>query len=303
MGAWRLAALGVLGITAQLSLANVAAQSALPISRTPDGRPDLQGFWTNGTITPLQRPPEFAGKEFLAPAEAAEFERTALANLLQGEPRYTYLDRLTLIDGGRTSIIVDPPHGRLPQRAPQFTPGSGRIGAISADDPEARTLDERCLLGAAVGSSSAAPPMIPNPFNGNFYQIVQTKDYIVILAELIHDARVIRLNVTRSPHAVRSWLGDSIGRWEGDSLVVETLSFNGRSQWRGTGERLRVVERFTRTDSSTMRYRASVEDPDRWGQPWTIELPLIASAQPVFEYACHEGNYSLGSILRGARLQ
>jgi hypothetical protein len=303
----RLSALAV--IATLFWVAGLPAQNADRIPRTPDGRPDLQGFWANGTITPLLRPPEFADREFLTPQEAAEFERTALPRLLQGaqvdgrvpeELTYTYMDRLAVVDGGRTSLIVDPPSGRFPPRAPQFT---GR-DAVSSDDPETRTPDERCLVGAAAGSSSAAPPMVPNPISGNFYQIVQTRDHVMILAELIHDARVIRLNGRHGPPAVRSWLGDSIGRWEGDSLVVDTVNFHDRRQWRGSsGRGMRVVERFTRTDATTIRYRATVEDPERWIAPWSMELPFKATTQAVFEYACHEGNHSLGAILRGARVE
>jgi FtsX-like permease family protein/MacB-like protein len=169
---------------ALLLCADLFAQNAPEIPRTPDGHPDLQGFWTNGTITPLLRPAEFENKEFLTPQEAAEFERTALPRLLQGaqvdqqpvEVSYTYIDRLALADGGRTSLIVDPANGRFPPRAPPF---EGR-DAVSSDGPETRTPDERCLLGMAAGSSSASPPIVPNPINGNFYQIVQTPDYVMI---------------------------------------------------------------------------------------------------------------------------
>ena len=300
--------LAVLSVAAALLLfADVVPQNAPGIPRTPDGRPDLQGFWTNGTITPLLRPPEFANKEFLTPQEAADFERTALPRLLQGaqvdqqpvEPAYTYIDRLAVVDGGRTSLIVDPADGRFPPRAPQFT---GRA-AVSSDGPETRTPDERCLLGMAAGSSSAAPPIVPNPINGNFYQIVQTPEHVLILAELIHDARIIRLNSRHRAPPIASWLGDSIGRWEGDSLMVETVGFNDRRNWRGSGERLRVVEQFTRIDVNTIRYRATIEDPDRWIRPWSMQIPFKATDQRVFEYACHEGNYTLGAILRGARME
>jgi hypothetical protein len=300
--------LAVRSVAAALLLcADVLAQNAPEIPRTPDGRPDLQGFWTNGTITPLLRPAEFENKEFLTPQEAAEFERTALPRLLQGaqvdqqpvELSYTYIDRLALVDGGRTSLIVDPANGRFPPRAPQF---EGRE-AVSSDGPETRTPDERCLLGMAAGSSSASPPIVPNPINGNFYQIVQTPDYVMILAELIHDARIIRLNARHREPPIASWLGDSIGRWESDSLVVETVGFSHNRQWRGSSQRLRAVERFTRIDVNTIRYRATIEDPDRWIRPWTMEIPFKATDQRVFEYACHEGNYTLGAILRGARLE
>jgi len=305
-----LAMCGVLGLAGVLMCpADVGSQNRAGIPRTPDGRPDLQGFWTNGTITPLQRPPEFADKEFLTAQEAEEYERTALPRLLQGaqvddtgrELNYTYMDRLRVVDGRRTSLIVDPPNGRLPRRGPQFTP---RIGAATAssDDPERRTLDERCLLGVAAGSSSAAPPLVPNPINGNFYQFVQTPQYVVILSELIHDARILRLNGSHRPAAVRFWLGDSIAKWEGDTLVVDSANFNERRGWPGT-ERLHVVERFERIDANTIRYRATVEDAGAWETPWTVDIPFKATTQPVFEYACHEGNYTLLGILRGARVQ
>jgi hypothetical protein len=204
--------LAVLGVAAVLFVADAFAQRAPGIPRTPDGRPDLQGFWTNGTITPLLRPPEFANKEFLTPQEAADFERTALSRLLQGarvdqqpvEVTYTYMDRLAVVDGGRTSLIVDPPNGRFPPRAPNF---AGR-DTVSSDDPETRTPDERCLLGMAAGSSSASPPIVPNPINGNFYQIVQTPDHVMILAELIHDARIIRLNARHRVPLIPGGLAD-----------------------------------------------------------------------------------------------
>lgn len=300
-------AFSVFVIIATLSVAGVA-QNPNRIPRTPDGRPDLQGFWTNGTITPLLRPPEFENKEFLSPREADEYERTALPRLLQGaqvdrqapaELSYTYMDRLTVVDGRRTSLITDPANGRFPPRAPQF---NGREG-VSSDGPETRTLDERCLLGMAAGSSSASPPIVPNPISGNFYQIVQTPHHVVILAELIHDARIIRLDGRHRPSAVRSWLGDSIGHWEDDSLVVDTVYFSDERQWRGSSGRMRVVERFTRTDFNTIRYRATIDDPERWTRPWTMEVPFKTTTQPVFEYACHEGNYALGNILRGARVE
>jgi hypothetical protein len=212
------------------------------------------------------------------------------------------MDRLGLVDGRRTSLIVDPPDGRLPRRGPLFRP---RIAAATAssDDPETRTLDERCLLGVAAGSSSGAPPLVPNPISGNFYQIVQTPQYVMILSELIHDARIIRVNGSHQAPAVRSWLGDSIARWEGDTLVVDTTNFNDRRGWRGSTEQLHVVERFTRRDANTIHYRATVEDAGAWVTPWTVEVPLKATRQPVFEYACHEGNYTLLNILRGARVQ
>jgi hypothetical protein len=299
----------VLGIL--LSGGDLVGQNSARVPRTPDGRPDLQGFWTNGTITPLQRPPEFATKEFLTHEEAVQFERTALPRLLQGaqvdpsrrrELDYTYIDRLGLADGGRTSLIVDPANGRLP---PRSAPTRGPINAetASSDAPETRTLDERCLIGVAAGSSSAAPPMVPNPINGNFYQIVQTSHHVMILSELIHDARIIRLDGTHPAPDARLWLGDSVGQWEGDTLVVDSTNFNDKRRWRGSTEQLHVVERFMRTDANTIRYHATIDDPERWSRPWVVDIPFKATNHPLFEYACHEGNYTLANILRGARMQ
>jgi hypothetical protein len=145
--------------------------------------------------------------------------------------------------------------------------------------------------------------MVPNPFGQNFYQIVQTRDHVLIYTEAVHDARIIRLGGTHLPSAVQLWLGDSIGRWEGATLVVDTTNFTEKSHFRGSGTRLHVVERFTRTGPTTIRYQFTAEDPDTWAQPWSAEIPFSTTSERIFEYACHEGNYSMMNVLRGARAE
>jgi hypothetical protein len=220
------------------------------------------------------------------------------------------------IDGKfRTSIIVDPPNGQYPpmtleaakkaaaQRA-QFRENKGdawwigQEGPGPYDDPELRGLAERCLLG--FGSVSG-PPMLPVLYN-NMKKIVQTEDYVTILVEMNHDARIVRMNQEHLPATIRKWMGDSVGRWEGDTLVVDTTNFNNNPGLRQGTESLHVVERFTRLDEERLLYQFTVEDPAVWTQPWSGEYIWPASADRVFEYACHEGNYALGNILRGARL-
>jgi hypothetical protein len=208
---------------------------------------------------------------------------------------------MRLIDG-RTSLIIDPPDGRLP---PQLESAKARAAARkrSYDDPEAMTLDERCLVSTAAGSSQVAAPIVPNVLAGNYYQIVQTPQYVVLFTEWVHDARIVRIGGTHPPPAVQRWLGDSIGRWEGDTLVVDTTNFTPKTHFRGSGERLHVVERFTRADANTIRYRATVDDPETWPRPWTMEVPFKATKEPVLEYACHEGNYAIENSLRGHRAE
>ena len=177
-------------------------------------------------------------------------------------------------------------------------PGLGPPGAY--DDPERLTLAERCLLG--FGSTSG-PPVLPNYFYNNLHQIVQTKDAVMILTEMVHDARIVRMNQPHLPPTVRKWLGDSVGRWEGDTLVVDTTNFTEKTRFRGATENLHIVERFTRVDANTLRYKFTIEDPETWEQPWTGEYTWPVTQDHLYEYACHEGNYAMGNILRGARLR
>jgi hypothetical protein len=220
------------------------------------------------------------------------------------------------VDGQkRSSLIVDPADGRMPPMKPEARKRNAEYlrtrvspdaaeGATAApagafDGPEVRPLAERCLLGFL---STSGPPTLPNYFYNNLKQIVQTRDTIMILNEMVHDVRFIRMNATHLPQTVRNWLGDSIGRWEGDTLVVETTNFTDKTQFNGSGKDLKVTERFTRVDDKTLLYRFTVEDPATWERPWTGEYPWVSSSEPLYEYACHEGNYSLESILKGARL-
>jgi hypothetical protein len=224
----------------------------------------------------------------------------------------------TVVDGQiRTSIVVDPPDGHVPpvnaaarQRiaAARATPTSDTRESQdptaeppgSFDNPEQRPLGERCLLG--FGSTSG-PPALPDYFYNDLHQIVQTPDSIMILTEMVHDARIVRMNQPHLPANIRRWMGDSVGHWEGDTLVVDTTNFNSKTRYRNSTEKLHIVERFTRADDKTLVYRFTVEDPDTWDRPWTGEYTWPATEKPIYEYACHEGNYALTDILRGARVQ
>src|SRR5499427_2970285 len=224
-------------------------------------------------------------------------------------------DHVIRVDGQpRSSLIIDPPDGQVPAMKPEATKRnqaflagaaapdaseSGNSGPPGAfDGPETRPLAERCLLGFL---NTSGPPTLPNYFYNNMKQIVQTKDTILILVEMVHDVRVIRMNAEHLPPTIRKWMGDSVGHWEGDTLVVDTTNFTTKTQFRGSGENLHVVERFTRVDPKTLLYRFTVEDPDTWDRAWTGEYPWNATSENLYEYACHEGNYSLGGMMRGAR--
>jgi hypothetical protein len=283
-----------------------------PVPRTADGRPDLQGFWSNATQTPLERPEELGGKEFFTEAEAAEYERTALDRLLEflgpeerllgADLNYTYMDFHRVGENRRTSLIVDPANGRIPKPLPQAEKRAAARPESSSDDPELVGLDERCLVPVSFGTSNSSPPIVPNTFGQNLYQVVQTPRYVMIFSELVHDARIIRIGGKHPPSKVQHWLGDSIGRWDGDTLVVDTTNFSAKTHFRGSSERFHVVERFSRTDQHTIQYRFTVDDPDTWATSWTAEIPFKATDQRMFEYACHEANYAMTGILRGARV-
>ncbi len=231
------------------------------------------------------------------------------------DPGSTY----TVVDGQkRTSLIIDPADGRVPPLKPE---ARQRVAALLArptsdtqesndpgletapgayDDPERRPLGERCLLG--FGSTSG-PPALPNYFYNNLHQIVQTQDSVMILSEMVHDARIVRLNAQHLPKAIRRWMGDSVGHWEGDTLVVDTTNFNEKTRFRGSSEDLHVIERLTRVDAKTLLYRFTIDDPQTWERPWTGEYTWPATDAHIYEYACHEANYALGGILSGARMR
>ena len=300
-------------IVAIVSVPGAALGQGVP--RTSWGHPDLQGTWSTATITPFERPAELAGKEFLTREEAATFERLtrertnrdrrdggAEADLARAYNDYWYDSGTRVVPTRRTSLVVDPPDGRIPPLTPE---AQQRLAAAAearkqrgpADHPEDRSLWERCV------TRGMPTVMLTQPYNGN-YEIIQTSDHVVILAEMIHDARIIPIDGRpHLPPAIRQLLGDSIGRWEGDTLVVETTNFTNKTNYRGAGENLRLVERFTRTAPGILTYRVTIDDPTTFTRPWTVELPAVPSDGPIYEYACHEANYGLEGILRGHRAE
>jgi hypothetical protein len=277
--------------------------------RTPDGEPDLQGFWTNATTTPLERPTDLASKQVLSEEEAAAFQERVLRPQGDGPPGLQagssidnyWFERGSVIEGRRTSLIVDPPDGRIPPMTPA---AQKRVAAVAqerrlhpADGPENRSLGERCLLQANAG-----PPMLPTGYN-NTYQIVQGPGYVAILIEMIHDVRMIPIDGRpHFPSSVREWLGDSRGHWEGNTLVVDTTNFNDKTAFRGSDANLHLVERFTRTAPDKINYEFTVDDPTAFTKPWSAQLPMRTGHGPIYEYACNEGNYALSDILAGARV-
>jgi len=349
--------MGVLATAALLLVTVVpaAAQSATKPYTPPrmaDGHPDLQGTYDLATLTPVERAPgtkavftkEDADKaeataaqtrarqdqavsgDRAAPPKGGDGSRGAAGNV--GGYNGGWLDpgsKYTMVDGQiRTSIVIDPPDGRVP---PSVNARGGRGGGAGGrgarpqgptsdaaessdpgletapgayDDPERRPLGERCLLG--FGSTSG-PPALPDYFYNNLHQIVQTKDSVMILTEMVHDVRIVRMNAEHLPKNIRQWLGDSVGHWEGETLVVDTTNFTDKTRFRGSSPDLHVIERFTRVDANTLLYRFTIDDPATWAKPWTGEYTWPATTGHIYEYACHEANYALEDILRGARLR
>jgi hypothetical protein len=326
LGSWALSSL--LPVTTAVTLfaqttpgaAATSKSKSSAVPRTPDGHPDLQGVWTNATLTPMDRPAVFAGKATISDAEAAKWEKAQSDEVTAADGKSDadfhrragsgetggynalFIDRgseLARVDGEkRTSLIIDPPDGKTPPmtaEARQRLASTRRGGGT--DSVKDRALSERCLM--SFGSSSG-PPMLPVLYNNN-YEIVQTPDSVVILVEMIHDARIVRMNAAHGPDSVRKWLGDSVGHWDGDTLVVDTTNFNPAVNFRGSSKNLHVIERFTRVDAKTILYRATVDDPTTFSKSFTLEYPFRATNDQIFEYACHEGNYSIVDILGGAR--
>lgn len=282
--------------------------------RTPWGDPDLQGIYTSATYTPLERPAEFAGKEFFTAEEAAAFAQKSLKGLFdQSADAIHYDDAIWQSEATpqglsslRTSLVVNPPDGRIPPLTPE---AQQRVSARNearrrspADGPESRLLSERCIVWRHEG-----PPMLV-PVYSSIYQIVQSPGYVAILQEMTHNVRVIPLDggAPLSPE-IRQYGGDSRGRWEGQTLVVDVANFNDRTDFRSAAnirsEALRVVERFTRVDNTTILYEFTVNDPKTFTKPWSGEFPLMETKGPVLEYACHEGNYGFANILSAARAE
>ena len=321
-----------------LGVAPAGAQTPFEPPRLPDGRPDLQGVWDFRTLTPLERPEEMAGKAVLADEEAAAIEAQSAARSAElnapttdrsetlpvggsvGAYNHYWVDQgATVVDDQRTSLIVDPPDGRIPPLRPGVEtqalslaedlggsrPVRVRAAGIGADSFEDRGLAERCLLGFNSG-----PPIVPAGYNQNV-QIFQTADHLVIFHEMVHDARIVPLDGRdHLPERIRQWMGDSRGRWEGDALVVETTGFTDKTasfnpsvaKAVGTGAKLRLTERFRLVADDTLLYEYTVDDPATFTRPFTAALPM-KRGEAVYEYACHEGNYGLYNMLAGARSQ
>jgi hypothetical protein len=312
-----LGAIAAVAVTAPTIAAQTPVRAAKPAwtpPRTADGRPDLQGIWSNASITPFERPREFAGKEFFTAKEAAEFTKTTLEQSnrdrrgataqedVNGAYNEAWFDRGSkLAPNLRTSVVVDPPDGRVPPLTAAAREAGAARAAIqrrSPEGPEDFPLPVRCIVWPTSG-----PPMVPGPYN-NYYQIVQTHDTIAIEVEMVHDMRMIPLDGRpHLPPAIRQWMGDSVGRWEGDTLVVDTKNFTDKTHFRGSDQNLHFIERFTRTGPDTMQYRFTIDDPTAFTKPWTGEIVMTKAAGPVYEYACHEGNYSLKNMLGAARAQ
>jgi hypothetical protein len=299
--------------------------------RTPDGRPDLQGNWSNATMTQLERAegtPLVMTKEQAERMERAYAERvdrlaepsdpdrpappkggdgsTGAAGMVGGYNNFWIDpgDRVAVVNGEfRASLIVDPPNGRVPAQTAEARKRAqerlaSRKGFGQYDHPEMRPLAERCIMSFG---SNAGPPMLPNGFYNNNYQIVQTRDHVMIMTEMVHDVRVIRMGGQPLPKNIRPWMGDSIGRWEGDTLVVETTNFNPQQVFRGASENLKVIERFTRIGPDTILYKFTIDDPTTFVAPWSGEVPFNRTDELIYEYACHEGNYALSNVLSGER--
>ena len=312
-------------LLATVTLAPLPASAqgkASGLSRTPDGKPNLAGIYSFSTITPLQRPDALAGKETLNQEEAAAFEASENTRLnrdlfdpIKGQPSAGYAPKAEggvlsynefwyergsrLTNDKRTSLIFDPPDGRIPlteaarRRVAEMTQ---RSNSGFGDSYEDRSLADRCLMGFNSG-----PPMVPGAYNNNL-QILQAPGQVVIINEMVHSARIIPTD--GRPHTtLRQWTGDSRGRWEGDTLVVETINFRRETSLQGSTADTRLMERFTRVDNDTIKYEFTVSDPTSYTRPWSAMVPLSRIQGPLFEYACHEGNYALPNILAGARAQ
>ena len=285
---------------------------------SPDGHPGFDGIWNSATATPLERPRQWKDKAFFTPEEAAEWERQVAESNQEPSPQaasksvgtgtYNTVYRefgTRTIKTLRTSIITDPPDGRIPALTPVAADAKRRrLEAMkSGESAQDLGLQDQCLAFLTAG-----PPMLPYSYNSN-YQILQTKEAFVVHAEMIHDARIIRLDGRpHLPPEIRLWLGDSVGRWEGATLVVDTTNFNDSGGFFGDAggnfgwdRNLHLVERFSLLDADTLLYRFDIDDPTAFTKPWKGELTMARSPGPIYEYACHEGNYSLTNLLRGYR--
>ena len=314
-----LASIGAVAVVvAVVSLGAVPAAAQTDAPRTAWGQPDLQGVWDFRTITPMQRPEDLGDTEFLTEEEAANLDQEAVDRDVrlwdQGARRTEaggnvgaynnfWMDRGTRTIGTRrTSLIVDPPNGRMPS----LTPDGQQRADARQEYREAHPADSwvdfsagvRCILGFNAG-----PPMTPSAYNNNM-QLFQTPDHVVLVTEMVHTARIVPLDGRpRLDHDIRQWSGDSRGHWEGETLVIETRNFADKRRWRGTTESMGLVERLTRVDADTLLYEFTVTDPETWTSPWTAAVPMRRNDGLMYEYACHEGNYSMEVMLAGQRAE
>ena len=302
---------------AALSLAQTPAAKSWKAPRTPDGAPDIQGIWSNSTLTPLERPKGLGAKEFYTEQEFAELARRVREGKVGDEAdigaaaeqtlRYDLslygfdITKATFASNRRTSLIVGP-EGVVPPMLPQARKRNAERAAKNKghefDSYENRPLQERCIL---LGQERI--PMLSGPNDNNELQIVQGPGWVVLLHEINHDTRVIPTDGRpHLPQSIRQYQGDSVGHWDGNTLVVDTTNFMDLANFRGSGEKLHLIERFTRTAEDTVLYQFTVEDPETWSKPWTAEVPMVRTEGPVYEWACHEGNTMISTILNGARV-
>ena len=316
----RLALVGLLAATIVAFVAPTSGQGTAakkPVPRLPFGQPDLQGVWSFAMLTPLERPDELKGKEVLTEKEAVEYQNVLLKafdhdtaegaeRACKGTGNYNefWYDRgNTVAKTRRTSLIVDPPDGKIPALTPDGEKRrrqreAYRASRGPADSWTDRGVGERCIVGFNAG-----PPMMPSAYNNNV-QIFQTKGPVVLLNEMVNDSRIIP--VDGRPHLpahIRQWRGDSRGRWEGNTLVIDTTNFRDESNFRNATANLHLVERLTRVDANTLMYEFTVEDSNTWTRPWSVAVPMTKTEGPIYEYACHEGNYGMFNLLAGARAE
>ena len=299
------------------SSSSSSSSAAASVPRMPDGRPDLQGVWDFASVTPLRRPAEMAGKEFLTDEDVSALEAQAAGRVDQPPPpgnpggynRFWFADGTRVVSTNRTSLIVDPPDGQLPAYEAD---GQARM-ALRAEarlrnaGPEDRDIDERCILGFNTG-----PPMLPGAYN-NLFQLFQTSGHVVLFNEMVNDARMVPLDGRPPlPSDIQQWRGDSRGHWDGDTLVVETRNFSdigtahpapNMEILEALGPELHLVERFSYFDADTLLYEFTVNDPTAFVRPWSAELTMTRVDAVLYEYACHEGNYGLTNILAGAQAE
>jgi hypothetical protein len=318
-------------LTTCLTVAAIVAATAVPggqtktsqnasagaVPRTAWGQPDLQGVWNFSTLTPLERPAQFANKAVLTEKEAIDFAERLKDELDHDTPEgaerackgtgnyneFWYDRGSSVVETRRSSLIIDPADGKIPAMTPdglkrQEMRLARRKSRGPSDSWEDRGLGERCMIGFNAG-----PPMMPSAYNNNF-QLFQTPNTVVIMTEMVHEARIVPMDGRPTlASSIRQWQGSSRGRWEGDTLVVETTNFTDKTNFRGASDRMKLIERFRRVDADTLMYEFTIDDPTTFTKPWTAQVPMSKMSHPLYEYACHEGNYGLEQILAGARAE